>query len=87
MNWKEFGPIAAMIQDALPPYVFAHTIPRGTLRTSMKLILCDWDETTKYFEKTYSIADLTTAQVTMLILKDIHKFNNYWNSPLMKALR
>lgn len=48
------------------------------------LIICDQHR--YHSEKEYSCR-LTQAQLITAILTDVHKFNEYWNSPLMKALR
>lgn len=86
MNWQDVAPIQYIIQDALPPGVIAHT-SRLANRDAIRIILCDWEETTKYFEKEYAMSILTSAQLTTQILTDIQEFNNKWNSPLMKALK
>lgn len=86
MKWQEFTPIQHAIQDALPQYVYAHNWPQSG-HTKVKMILCDWRESQKYFEKTYEIEKLEPSQVLANILEDIREFNNVWNSPLNQELK
>ena len=78
--------ISAIVQKALPAGVhfygkFHHA--KGTYY----VIFTDSDFTTKYFEKEYSRPISMAGSVVEEILKDVADFNEYWNSPLMKALR
>jgi hypothetical protein len=86
MKWRDFAPIQVVIQDALPEGVYLYTTCQISTET-INVRIIDWDETTSYFEKYYDISELSQTQVITAILTDVQKFKEYWNSPLMKALR
>jgi hypothetical protein len=86
MKWRDFAPIQVVIQDALPEGVYLYTTCQVSTET-IHVRFIDWDETVSYLKKDYDISELSQAQVITAILTDVQKFNEYWNSPLMKALR
>lgn len=75
-----------MIDEALPIGVYSYIRrPRGTV--SITVIYCDWDHTVKYFEKDYYLAGLTPSQSMTVLMEDVAKFKETWNSPLAKTMR
>lgn len=84
ISQSDSNDIHSILHKLIPSGVTSY-ISRSAIRDTTRLILSDWDQTIKYFEKEYS-CELTQAQLIAEVLEDMHKFNDYWNSPLMKAL-
>jgi hypothetical protein len=88
MKWQEFFPIQTQLSDYFKdtPGITVYSKPRKSF-TQIKIILCDWDMSKRYFEKFYHISDKTGQQLLTEILTDFADFKEIWNSPLSKVMR
>lgn len=76
----------ALIDSELPSEVHARIVQSRPPKLSISVTLTDWHDKQKYFQKVYDLYSEDSDTVA-LIIEDMKKFTNYWNSPLMKALR
>lgn len=84
MIWQEFSSIQSFAQSLLPEGLELHTLRYSNSNTIIVRIVDEY-EGRLHFTKDYSYSQ-SFSELRAEILEDVRKFNEIWNSPLMRAL-